>query len=257
MINIHNAKASRLITPQGLQQFRTSTQPSSTRSQHRNRNKQRYIKSSEEKAQSMEKSTKDAESEIVALRAKLGTEKERADRLDGAVTMHEQKGLELIKEMMRKRPHDFIERDRQVSLLTADLGDLENKKQTTDVLNESLRNQTADQAKMATEQRKQISNLQIALDILGSMYQKKAADMQELAIVEKVKTRCIEACEGCKDDLYDEDFEKERKFHKLDWTMFEDLSAARLEEQAKMPHHFVDKAMDKVKQVLKAEHIKA
>ena len=72
-----------------------------------------------------------------------------------------------------------------------------------------------------------------------------------------MKTRCIEACEGCKDDLYDEDFEKERKFHKLDWTMFEDLSAARLEEQAKMPHHFVDKAMDKVKQVLKAEHIKA
>ena len=243
-------KSSRLTILQSVHQPRTSTEATFSRSQQRNKSKQSYTKS-------MEKAKKDAEKEVNALRAELAAEKERANRLDKAVTMHEKKGMDTIKEMMRKQPHDFIERDRQVSLLTADLGDLENKKQTTDVLNQSLRNQTADQAKQSTEQRKQIANLQITVDILAGMYKKKATEMQELAIVERVKTRCIEACEGCKDDLYDEDFEKERKFHKLDWTMFEDLSAARLEEQAKMPHHFVDKAMDKVKQVLKAEHIKA
>lgn len=126
-----------------------------------------------------------------------------------------------------------------------------------DIMNDSLPKQSAKQAKDGTAYRKKIGFLQQAIEILGSMYEKKLAGTMELQVREKVMSKEIATCEGCQAWVDEEAFEAERASNKVDWVKFGDLTVARQEGEKALPPSIVEQSMALVKKALQAEHIQA
>lgn len=104
---------------------------------------------------------------------------------------------------------------------------------------------------------KKIGVLQQAIEILGSMYEKKLAGTMELQVREKVMSKEIATCEGCQAWVDEEAFEAERARNKVDWIIFDDLTVARQEGEKALPPSIVEQSVALVKKALQAEYIQA
>ena len=104
---------------------------------------------------------------------------------------------------------------------------------------------------------KKIGILQQAIEILGSMYEKKLAGTMELQAREKVMSKEIATCEGYQAWVDEEAFEAERARNKADWVKFDDLTVARQEGEKALPPSIVEQSMALVKKALQAEYIQA